>query len=81
MWGGVGGLLPFALQFYRAGLDDFFGSIVPIGTMGFGVMIVGVLLGAIGAYAFRAPTVFEALYQGAVAPVAFAFVSGALTIR
>ena len=48
----------------------------PIGTFYILALMVSVGLGALTSYAFRAHNVLAALYHGATAPLALAFLTG-----
>jgi len=76
VFGGIGGALPFLIQIVRRGLSDMSLDLPHIGTFYILAFVVSVCLGALATYAFKAHNVLAALYHGATAPLALAFLTG-----
>ena len=72
----MGGALPFLIQIVRRGSSDIGIDLPHVGTFYLLALVVSMALGALASYAFRAHNVLAALYHGATAPLALAFLTG-----
>jgi len=73
LWGAVGGFLPVAIQLIRQGFANPAAPIPAFGTFYILACLLCVLLGVIASMAFESHNILAALYHGATAPVALAF--------
>jgi len=76
LFGAVGGSLPFLIQIVRRGAGDMSFDLPHIGTFYMLAVLVSICLGALASNAFKAHNVLAALYHGATAPLALAFLAG-----
>ena len=74
-WGAFGGLLPFLIRLAQAGGNDFGAALPQFGGLFVLAMLLSAVLGAIASRAFRAHHILAALYHGATATLALAFVT------
>jgi hypothetical protein len=64
------------IQVVRRGASDMGLELPHVGTFYLLAVLVSICLGALASYAFKAHNVLAALYHGATAPLALAFLTG-----
>ncbi len=76
-WGAFGGSLPFVLQFIRTGLGDVNRDLpTSVGTFYLAAVVLSIALGALASRVFESNHEITAIYNGASAPLALAFIGG-----